>query len=494
MGERRRVALILFCWLGFLVEGGWAVEPGRFAISQVAGNPPNLIVYLDVVDENGEPLVRLPPSQLSASIQGQPVKVSQVSTFDASGEGVAYIFLVDVSKSIGSPQFVEMRQAIDEWIDGLKSVDRMAIFTFGSQYKQLAGFTADKARLKVALQSLRPTDSQTKLYLALNNAINLSRQTTEGLPNRRVIVILSDGKDEGSGITVEDVRDLIPQGHTPIYAIGYSRLPVRDREHYLQVLNRLATLSGGLYSTAATVKAAYEETESTIRRLFVIRLNCESCTSDAQLHPLEMTLKSNDVTRTSSLGVNLFSSPPSSAQAQKETPNNPEPSEPWWKVVLSWKVLLSFGLVIGVGVGVVFHVELKGWLWPPPPVIVDPYRPVISEPRLTPDPVSISPGRSIQLTVVAGKEHGRSYHFNLVSKSVIGRDVDCDVSFPEDTEMSGRHFQLALDGNYVEVADLGSTNGTLLNGAPLVTGHRLVDGDMVRAGRTEVRININGVT
>src|ERR1700722_7031013 len=152
MGERRRVALILFFWL--FVEGGWAAEPGRFAISQVAGNPPNIIVYLDVVDENGEPLVRLPPSQLAASIQGQPVKVSKVSTFDASGEGVAYIFLVDVSKPIGSPQFVEMRQAIDEWLDGLKSADRMAIFTVGSQYKQLVGFPADNARLKATWQSL----------------------------------------------------------------------------------------------------------------------------------------------------------------------------------------------------------------------------------------------------------------------------------------------------------------------------------------------------
>ena len=110
------------------------------------------------------------------------------------------------------------------------------------------------------------------------------------------------------------------------------------------------------------------------------------------------------------------------------------------------------------------------------------------------DSVLISPGRSIQLTVVAGKERGRVDHLNLVGKSVIGRDGGCDVSFPEDTEMSGRHFQLTLEGQYVEVVDLGSTNGTLLNGAQLVTSHRLVDGDLVRAGRTELRININGVT
>lgn len=490
MGERRRILALIFL-IGLAAECGWGVEPGRFSISQVAAKPPEVTVYLDVVDENGEPLVRLPPSELSASIQGQPVKVSQVTTFDASGEGVAYLFLVDVSKSIGNPQFAEIRKAIDEWIDGLKSADRMAIFTFGSQYKQLAGFTADKVHLKAALQNLRPTDTQTKLYLALNNAINLSRQTTEGLPGRRVIVILSDGKDEGSGITVEDVRDLIPQGHTPIYAIGYSRLPVRDREHYLQVLNRLATLSGGLYTSATSVKAAYEEMESTIRRLFVVRLSCENCTSDAQLHPLEMTLKSGATARTSSLGVNLFAPPP---PPQKEAPKTPEKPEDWWKVVVSWKGLLSLALAIGIGVSAVFHVELKAWLWPSPPPPV-PFTPIVdSYTEPPPMPVAVAPGRSIELTVVAGKERGRVDRFNLAGTAVIGRDHDCNVSFPEDTEMSGKHFRLLLAGKYIEVADLESTNGTLLNGAQLVTSRRLVDGDLVRAGRTELRVNIGGVT
>jgi pSer/pThr/pTyr-binding forkhead associated (FHA) protein len=44
-------------------------------------------------------------------------------------------------------------------------------------------------------------------------------------------------------------------------------------------------------------------------------------------------------------------------------------------------------------------------------------------------------------------------------------------------------------GDHVEVQDLGSTNGTLLNGAQLLTQQRIEDGDWIRAGLTEVRIN-----
>jgi pSer/pThr/pTyr-binding forkhead associated (FHA) protein len=97
--------------------------------------------------------------------------------------------------------------------------------------------------------------------------------------------------------------------------------------------------------------------------------------------------------------------------------------------------------------------------------------------------------RTVELTVVAGHELGRSNKIRLSGKATIGREAVCDVSYPSDPEMSGKHCELIQAGAYVEVSDLGSTNGTLLNGAKLVTRQRLEDGDLIRAGRTEVRIN-----
>src|SRR5271155_599504 len=175
----KRTPLILL--LSLVSAYAWAGTPPRFAISQVSVQPPVVNVYLDVLDDNGEPPVRLAPSALTAAIQGEAVKVARVTSFEASGEGVAYIFLVDISASIGVSQFPQIRQAIDEWIDGLKSSDRMAIFTFGEQNKQLVGFTDDKVRLKGVLQTVKPRDRQTKLYLALSNAVHLVRGLGTGL-------------------------------------------------------------------------------------------------------------------------------------------------------------------------------------------------------------------------------------------------------------------------------------------------------------------------
>jgi len=469
MGMRRCILLIWWCCIA--AASTFAAEPGRFVISAASFRDPTLTVYLDVLDQNGEAPAQLSPGDLSARLQEQNLKVTDVKSFDASGEGVAYIFLIDTSKSIQRSQFEEMREAIGDWIDALQAKDRMTIFAFGEQVRQLVDFTDDKASLRAALNNVAPTDLQTKLYLALRDATNLGQRVEAGLPYRRVIVILSDGKDEGSGFTSDDIRTLVEQGHMPIYAIGSSRLSAKERTEYLEALNRLAVLSGGLYVKNSVLNATYNEIKQAIRRVFVAQLACESCRVNNQSQPLDITLKSATAAWVAHLPVSLIWVPP-------------PPTPPWWQNLLSWKIALALVVILSVVFVVVICVVIRiGGKKVPEPVT-----------KITPPPVvvqqvnSVQPGRSIQLTVVAGAECRRVDKVNLSGKTVVGRDKACDVSYADDTEMSAKHYELILAGKNVEVRDLGSTNGTLLNGARLQAQQRLEDGDLIRAGRTEVRI------
>ncbi len=65
---------------------------------------------------------------------------------------------------------------------------------------------------------------------------------------------------------------------------------------------------------------------------------------------------------------------------------------------------------------------------------------------------------------------------------VLGRLPECDIVI-SDTKASRRHAEFHRAGNDVVVLDLGSTNGTRVNGA-LVTRQRLNDGDEVTIGST----------
>jgi hypothetical protein len=67
----------------------------------------------------------------------------------------------------------------------------------------------------------------------------------------------------------------------------------------------------------------------------------------------------------------------------------------------------------------------------------------------------------------------------------IGRLSDCDVVLSDDS-VSRRHAELRRLGGEILLVDLGSTNGTKVNGAS-VRERRLVDGDLITVGNTSLR-------
>jgi hypothetical protein len=66
--------------------------------------------------------------------------------------------------------------------------------------------------------------------------------------------------------------------------------------------------------------------------------------------------------------------------------------------------------------------------------------------------------------------------------NVLGRGTEADIRLP-DTGVSRKHVDVQLHGGTVTVEDLGSTNGTLVNGRR-VSRQALVDGDVIRIGHS----------
>jgi hypothetical protein len=64
---------------------------------------------------------------------------------------------------------------------------------------------------------------------------------------------------------------------------------------------------------------------------------------------------------------------------------------------------------------------------------------------------------------------------------LIGRRADSTVVLPSNT-VSRRHAQIRREGDSFLLSDLGSTNGTLLNGEPVIGAERLDDRDEIAVG------------
>ena len=91
-----------------------------------------------------------------------------------------------------------------------------------------------------------------------------------------------------------------------------------------------------------------------------------------------------------------------------------------------------------------------------------------------------------QIVGIAGSATGR--RFPLTSVLEIGREA-ADVSLPGDQQASRRHARISANSNGIELIDLGSTNGTFVNGAK-VTSTYLKAGDVIQIGNSSFRVEM----
>ena len=111
----------------------------------------------------------------------------------------------------------------------------------------------------------------------------------------------------------------------------------------------------------------------------------------------------------------------------------------------------------------------------------------ILRPALAGGPIgqAIRPGRLVVSSSGVLRE-GEEYELDAAALT-IGRGGQNDVMIDGDEYASARHARIEPRRDGVWVHDLGSTNGTFVNGVRLDRPRKLVDGDVVRVGETELR-------
>ncbi|WP_414943497.1 DUF3662 and FHA domain-containing protein [Amycolatopsis sp. cmx-11-32] len=98
-------------------------------------------------------------------------------------------------------------------------------------------------------------------------------------------------------------------------------------------------------------------------------------------------------------------------------------------------------------------------------------------------------GRQLAASLQLDDGSNRSYSLKQ-GGNVVGRGQDADFRLP-DTGVSRRHLEITWDGQSATLADIGSTNGTTVNGTPVQTW-QLADGDVIRVGHSSLVFRTQG--
>jgi pSer/pThr/pTyr-binding forkhead associated (FHA) protein len=95
-------------------------------------------------------------------------------------------------------------------------------------------------------------------------------------------------------------------------------------------------------------------------------------------------------------------------------------------------------------------------------------------------------GVSPQLTVVAAMGHQPGTTFDIGEGATLGRSDGAAIRV-DDPFASSAHARIFPRGDYMYLEDMGSTNGTYLNGRQVKATERLKMADVIRIGDSEYR-------
>ncbi len=94
---------------------------------------------------------------------------------------------------------------------------------------------------------------------------------------------------------------------------------------------------------------------------------------------------------------------------------------------------------------------------------------------------------NVVLRVIDGPLTGKEYVFDRHATFIVGRSPQVDFPMPEDRFLSRDHFLVEFNPPICFLKDMGSTNGTKVNGLR-VDEVRLADGDIISAGKSSFQV------
>lgn len=466
---------------------------------QVESAPASLVAYLDAWGESGVPVEELSPDVISATLGGQALELVDLQPHRSAGGGVAYIFSVDISRSLSRAQFEGIRRAIDGWFGRLRPEDRAALISFGDRSEVVVDFTGEVDVLRQALLGLGPTDGSTVLYQGIYDAVELSSRRDEDLPGRRVLVVLSDGLDEGSGLTAEDVLATLEDRSLPLYALGFGGSARRDS---LDLLLRLATNSGGSFIAVDgfDFEGAYDATREIIERVWVAELRCDTCPTDGSQQRLQVNLNVGGRVLSKGLDMRLLApldatagEPDGGASPVTPVADVEDVMEPSQAETARGADGIDLRLWLAIGGGVLlaalaaYAIGRRRSGGDSEDEEVPRRRPVRAkmsrrERKLNEVPIDSKPPAtavSLRLVVVRGSSRGHEYRFLLREEGILGSGKGSDFTVAEEPGVAAQHVALYQESGSVYARNLAKREPMLLNGAALDQPQPIKSGDLL---------------
>ena len=251
---------------------------------------PVVTAYISIMDADGEPLA-VDADRLVIRENGEVIQPGEILGIGEVGP-LTTILAIDTSGSMltGNKLIIAKNVAAD-YVSKMGENDRAGIITFSEIVRYFQEISADKALLDESIKNIQAT-GDTAMY----DAAMLAVEVLNPLPGRKAIILLTDGMDNRSENSAEDVVQTIGQQGLTISTIGFGdpsqgtgNLTALDEE----ALVSLADEAGGQYGFAEdeeSLQKIYDKYNRLMRSEYAIRYTSPSALRDGLRRNITVTL------------------------------------------------------------------------------------------------------------------------------------------------------------------------------------------------------------
>ena len=227
------------------------------------GQCPDMSMVVSVTDSSRNNITGLTQSNFTLNVNGQPVSINDVSLLSDSLSTVLNVaFTMDYSGSMSSTDISDMETAASQFISLMQAGDQASIIKFGTDVDVTQPFTSDLNAAALAATADYSGGGSTSLY----DSVYLALANVAGQAGQQVVVAMSDGSDNDSSYTFDDVVAYANQLGIAVYTVT---LGSGDQ----QAMTQLAARTGGqsYYSPDSTqLQQIYQSIATSIQSQYVV--------------------------------------------------------------------------------------------------------------------------------------------------------------------------------------------------------------------------------
>ena len=171
-----------------------------------------VVIPVTVTDPLNRFVLGLDKQDFRVFEDGTEQKVKQFADEDAP---LSIGLLVDTSGSMGS-RIETSRQAVTQFLKTMNAQDEAFLVTFGDRAELAIGFTERANEIQSKLTSVEPQG-----LTALLDAVYMGLREMKRAKNpRKALLIISDGGDNNSRYTADQIENLVREADVQIYSMG----------------------------------------------------------------------------------------------------------------------------------------------------------------------------------------------------------------------------------------------------------------------------------